>query len=116
MPWDRGGPHRMLVGWARERGISGTGHRALVVGCGLGDDAEYIAGLGFGTVAFDISASAIRAARRRYPGSNLRYVVADLLDPPADGGRPSTWWWRASPCSRCLTRRGGTPSPASGGW
>jgi SAM-dependent methyltransferase len=82
VPWDRGAPHRMLVQWAEEREIRGGGRRALVVGCGLGDDAEYIAGLGFGTVAFDISASAIRAARRRYPASHVRYVVADLLHPP----------------------------------
>jgi SAM-dependent methyltransferase len=84
VPWDRGTPHRMLVQWVRARGITGGGRRALVVGCGLGDDAEYVAGLGFDTVAFDISASAIRAARRRYPDSGVRYVAADLFDPPAE--------------------------------
>jgi len=84
VPWDRGSPHRLLVQWAEQRGITGDGRRALVVGCGLGDDAEYIAGLGFGTVGFDISASAIRAARRRYPDSRVTYAVANLLDPPAE--------------------------------
>ena len=84
VPWDRGSPHRFLVQWAEARRLSGGGRRALVVGCGLGDDAEYVAGRGFGTVAFDISASAIRAARRRYPDSAVHYVTADLLDPPAD--------------------------------
>jgi SAM-dependent methyltransferase len=83
VPWDRGSPHRLLVQWAEQREITGDGRRALVVGCGLGDDAEYISGRGFRTVAFDISASAIRAARRRYPDSRVSYVVADLLDPPA---------------------------------
>ena len=84
VPWDRGSPHRMLVQWARARGLTGDGQRALVVGCGLGDDAEHVAGLGFDTVAFDISPSAIRAARRRYPDSTVRYVAANLIDPPAD--------------------------------
>jgi SAM-dependent methyltransferase len=84
VPWDRGSPHRLLVEWAEARGLAGGGQRALVVGCGLGDDAEYVAGRGFDTVAFDISASAIRAARRRYPDSVVRYVTADLLDPPAE--------------------------------
>ena len=84
VPWDRGSPHRLLVQWAEQRGITGGGRRAVVVGCGLGDDAEYIAGLGFRTVGFDISASAIRAARRRYPDSVVSYAVADLLDPPAE--------------------------------
>jgi SAM-dependent methyltransferase len=83
VPWDRGSPHRLLVQWAEQREITGDGRRAVVVGCGLGDDAEYVSGLGFSTVAFDISASAIRAARRRYPDSRVSYVVADLLDPPA---------------------------------
>ena len=84
VPWDRGSPHRLLVQWAEQRGVTGDGRRALVVGCGLGDDAEYVAGLGFSTVGFDISASAIRAARRRYPGSRVTYAVANLLDPPAE--------------------------------
>jgi SAM-dependent methyltransferase len=86
VPWDRGSPHRMLVQWAQARGITGEGRRALVVGCGLGDDAEYVAGLGFDTVAFDISPSAIRAARRRYPDSQVRYVAADLVHPPGGWG------------------------------
>jgi SAM-dependent methyltransferase len=83
VPWDREEPHPLLVRWAAERGLHGDGRRALVVGSGTGDDAEFIAGLGFDTVAFDISASAVRAARRRYPGSLVRYEVANLLYPPA---------------------------------
>jgi hypothetical protein len=31
-----------------------------------------------------VSATAVQTARRRFPGSAVRYVVADLLDPPAD--------------------------------
>jgi hypothetical protein len=96
VPWDRGAPSPLLVQWAVERGLHGTksatavGSRvgadceALVVGCGLGDDAEFVAGLGFRTVAFDISASAIRAARERFPHSTVEYRVADLMRPPAD--------------------------------
>ncbi|HKH17309.1 MAG TPA: class I SAM-dependent methyltransferase [Solirubrobacteraceae bacterium] len=84
VPWDRGAPHALLVQWARERGLEGAGRRALVVGCGLGDDAEFVAGLGFDTLAFDVSPTAVRAAHGRFPGSRVRYVVADLLDPPAE--------------------------------
>ena len=83
VPWDRGEPHRLLIEWVKERELSGLGRRALIVGCGLGDDAEFIEGLRFETVAFDISASAIRAARRRYPLTTVDYVTADLLNPPA---------------------------------
>ncbi len=84
VPWDRGAPHRLLVEWAQTHQPRGAGRRAMVVGCGLGDDAELVAGLGFDTAAFDVSATAIRAARRRYPDSPVHYGVADLLDPPAE--------------------------------
>jgi SAM-dependent methyltransferase len=83
VPWDRGGPHRLLVEWAEARRLDGAGRRALVVGGGLGDDAEYLAGRGFDTLAFDVSASAVATARRRFPGSHVEHVVEDLLDPPA---------------------------------
>ena len=84
VPWDRGGPNPVLVRWAEERGLDGAGRRALVVGSGLGGDAELVARLGFDTVAFDISPTAVRLARHRSPGSRVEYVVADLLDPPPE--------------------------------
>lgn len=83
VPWDRAAPQAVFVDWARRSIPDGTGRRALVVGCGLGRDAEYLAGFGFAVTAFDISATAVRTARARHPGSPVDYVVADLLDPPA---------------------------------
>jgi ubiquinone/menaquinone biosynthesis C-methylase UbiE len=83
VPWARDEPNRLLVEWTRVRGLAGQGRRALVVGTGLGDDAEHVASLGFETVAFDIAPTAIAVARRRFPASPVHYVVADLLDPPA---------------------------------
>jgi SAM-dependent methyltransferase len=82
VPWDRGGPNPVLLRWAEERGVDGAGRRALVVGSGLGGDAELIARLGFDTVAFDISPTAVKLTRRRFPDSRVDYVVADLLDAP----------------------------------
>jgi SAM-dependent methyltransferase len=83
VPWDRGVPSPFLVQWAQQRGLDGTqGKRAVVVGCGLGEDAEFVAGLGFQTVAFDISPTAIATARRRFADSAVEYLVANLLDPP----------------------------------
>jgi SAM-dependent methyltransferase len=84
VPWDRGAPHRLLVEWVRATGLRGDGRRALVVGSGLGEDAELIARLGFDTTAFDISPTAIETTRERFPQSRVRYLTADLLDPPAD--------------------------------
>jgi SAM-dependent methyltransferase len=82
VPWDRGGPNPVLVRWAEERGLDGAGCRALVVGSGLGGDAELVAALGFDTLAFDVSPTAVKLARDRFPDSRVDYVVADLLDPP----------------------------------
>jgi SAM-dependent methyltransferase len=84
VPWDRGAPRQLLVGWAEERELDGEGRRAIVIGCGLGYDAEYVAGLGFDTVAFDIAPTAVRTARQRFPDSNVRYLAADLLATPDD--------------------------------
>jgi SAM-dependent methyltransferase len=80
-PWERGAPHPLLAGWGRD--LDGAGRRALVVGSGLGNDAEFIAARGFDVVAFDASPTAVAMARERNPGSRVDYVVADLLDLPA---------------------------------
>ncbi|HEX3782882.1 MAG TPA: class I SAM-dependent methyltransferase [Pseudonocardiaceae bacterium] len=82
MPWDRGRPNQALTEWAEGR--DGTGRRALVIGCGLGQESELLARLGYEVSAFDISESAIATVRERFPDSPVHYRVADLLDPPAD--------------------------------
>jgi SAM-dependent methyltransferase len=79
VPWADLAPNPRLV--SALAGLPGGG-RALVVGCGLGDDAEHVASLGFTTVAFDVSPTAIANARRRFPRSTVAYVPADLLSPP----------------------------------
>ena len=84
IPWNRDEPNPRLVGWTEEHRLDGAGRSALVVGSGLGMDAEYVARLGFDTTAFDIAPTAIRVTRERFPDSPVHYVVADLLDPPAD--------------------------------
>ncbi len=71
-----------LVGWLDRHNSEGKGKRALVVGCGLGDDAEELARRGFEVVAFDIAPTAIAWCRQRFPQSSVEYVVADVLDPP----------------------------------
>ena len=119
VPWDRGEPHPLLVGWLKERtreprdearpdagapppteqkatlpteqkatvgaerrATVATGRRAVVVGAGLGEDAEFVSRQGWETVAFDISESAVRAAKRRFPHSIVDYRVADLFAVP----------------------------------
>jgi SAM-dependent methyltransferase len=83
MPWDRDDPQPLLREWAERHDVRGEGRRAVVVGCGLGADAEYLARLGFETTGFDVAATAVRLAAERHPGSTVDYRVADLLDLPA---------------------------------
>ena len=84
MPWERDDPHPLLREWAERHDVRGEGRRAVVVGCGLGADAEYLARLGFETTGFDVAATAVRLAAERHPGTPVDYRVADLLDLPAD--------------------------------
>lgn len=58
--------------------------RAAVVGCGLGDDAQLLAELGYDTLGFDISPTAIAWARQRFTHDRLRFETADLFDLPAE--------------------------------
>jgi SAM-dependent methyltransferase len=81
VPWDRGAPNPQLIEWAAGR--DGAGLSAVVVGCGLGRDAEFIASRGFRTTGFDLSPTAIEGARQRHPGTSVSYEQADLLDLPA---------------------------------
>ncbi len=78
VPWRRDVPNPRLV--ARVSGPR-TG-RALVVGCGYGHDAGYLAGLGYRVTAFDLSATAVEAARASYP--DVEFRTASALDPPPE--------------------------------
>ncbi len=84
IPWAdlRVNPH--FAEWMARQAPPKHGARALVVGCGLGDDAEELARRGWSVVAFDISKTAIEWCRRRFPASRVDYRVANLLHPPAE--------------------------------
>ena len=82
IPWVRKGGNLLLVEWLALNHCDGAGKRALVVGCGLGDDAEALARYGFAVTAFDVAPAAIQWCRRRYPASSVRYAVANLLALP----------------------------------
>ena len=84
VPWSRIKPHPLLEAWAAAGQLDGTGLSAIVVGCALGADAEYLAALGFETTGFDVAPTAIELARGRHPGTQVRYMAADVLDPPAE--------------------------------
>jgi SAM-dependent methyltransferase len=87
VPWADLEPNPYLVEWHRRSGIDLRGRRCLEVGCGLGDDAEYLAAAGGIVTAFDVAATAIAWCRGRFPSSPVEYRVADLLAAPAEWRR-----------------------------
>jgi 2-polyprenyl-3-methyl-5-hydroxy-6-metoxy-1,4-benzoquinol methylase len=86
IPWAKLVPHPYLQDWLTNHEpfafAFASGQKALVIGCGLGDDAEALVKLGFEVTAFDISPTAIAWCQERFPDSTVNYVVADLLAIP----------------------------------
>ncbi|MEO8647847.1 MAG: class I SAM-dependent methyltransferase [Acidobacteriota bacterium] len=81
IPWADLEPNRFFKEWAEQHGLKGDGRKALVVGCGLGDDAKYLHDLGFKVTAFDISPTAIEWAKRLYAKDDIEFETADLFQP-----------------------------------
>lgn len=84
VPWANLQPHPIALPWLQQQNVQGQGRHALVVGCGLGDDAEELARRGFAVTAFDISPNAIAWCQQRFPGSIVHYQTADLFDAPTE--------------------------------
>ncbi len=80
IPWADLEPNKFLVKFAEKTNLQGNDRNALVVGCGLGDDAKYLQNLGFAVTAFDISETAINWAKRLNP--TINFQVADLFTSP----------------------------------
>ncbi|HEY2288353.1 MAG TPA: class I SAM-dependent methyltransferase [Streptosporangiaceae bacterium] len=81
IPWAALAPHPALVHWLDGQPAS-DGAAALVVGCGLGDDAEEARRRGYRVTAFDLSPTAVGHCRQRFPQSAADYQVADLFALP----------------------------------
>ncbi|MGA1391750.1 MAG: class I SAM-dependent methyltransferase [Phycisphaerales bacterium] len=83
IPWTRGGPDPGLIAWLDSEASSSlrAGCRAIVPGCGLGDDARELLRRGFDVTAFDFSGEAIAWAKRLDPTISDRFVEADLFSP-----------------------------------
>ncbi len=84
LPWGDMKPNRFLYQWIEEFGLRADGRNALVIGCGLGDDAFFLEDLGFDVTAFDISKTAIDWAKKLKPKSNVNFQVADLFNAPKE--------------------------------
>lgn len=79
IPWVKNTVHPYLQNWLENYASQVKGNSALVIGCGLGDDAEALASMGYKVTAFDISPTAIAWCQKRFPHSLVTYLVADLF-------------------------------------
>jgi SAM-dependent methyltransferase len=81
IPWADLEPNKFFQTWAENTGLKGNGRKAMVVGCGLGDDARYLYDLGFEVTAFDISPTAIEWAKKLHADTDIKFETADLFEP-----------------------------------
>jgi len=56
--------------------------KALVIGCGLGDDARALELAGYDVVAIDVSQTALDMAQERFADSTIVYEKQDIFDMP----------------------------------
>ncbi len=84
IPWVDFEPNRFLVKWNETANLQGNNRKALVVGCGLGDEAVFLNDLDFDVTAFDVSEKAIEIAKKIHKDTNIKFVAADLFDPPKE--------------------------------
>lgn len=81
-PWDVGRPSEELKRVVQEK-IVPPG-RAIVLGCGTGTNAIYLAQQGFAVTGVDIAPSALNKAREKAKnaGVSVRWLLADVTAPP----------------------------------
>jgi cyclopropane fatty-acyl-phospholipid synthase-like methyltransferase len=79
VPWANMSTHPIFKKWLDQNKLDGNGKTALVVGCGMGDDAITLEALGFEVTAFDVAQSAIDLCHKRFPNSSSNFVQEDLL-------------------------------------
>jgi SAM-dependent methyltransferase len=82
--WDKGFPSTHLKA-AVEGGVIKPG-RAVVLGCGTGTNAIYLAKAGFDVTAIDIAPTALQLAEEKAKKAEVkvRWLLADVLAPPED--------------------------------
>jgi SAM-dependent methyltransferase len=83
IPWADLKANPNLTDWLDRERVAGDGRGALVVGCGLGDDAAELSRRGFAVTAFDVSEKAVGWARKRFADQKVDFQVADLFQLPA---------------------------------
>lgn len=80
IPWDIAAPQPAIVEWEAAGRFTGD---VLDIGCGLGDNATYLAARGHTVTGLDATPAAIDLARERAGDSTVTFAVADAFALPA---------------------------------
>ena len=80
IPWARQAVNPLLQSYLDED-IEHKG-KALVIGCGLGDDATALDEAGYDVVAIDVSQVALDLAKERFPNADITFEKQDIFDMP----------------------------------
>lgn len=80
IPWARHDVNPLLQTYLEDQ-IEHQG-KALVIGCGLGDDARALEIAGYEVVAIDVSTTALELAQEKFPDSNITFEKQDIFDMP----------------------------------
>jgi SAM-dependent methyltransferase len=77
-PWDTGSPQPAIARVASEGGFAGS---VLDAGCGTGENALYVAGLGLSVLGVDVAETALAIARAKAAerGIEVEFAAADAL-------------------------------------
>ena len=80
IPWARQAVNPLLQSYLDEE----CGHKgkALVIGCGLGDDAKALELAGYNVIAIDVSQTALDLAKERFFDSHIIFEKQDIFDMP----------------------------------
>ena len=81
IPWARQAVNPLLDSYLSDAENRHAG-RALVIGCGLGDDAHALEVAGYNVLAIDVSQVALELAQKRSEGSSIVYEKQDIFDMP----------------------------------
>lgn len=76
--WARQAVNPLLQSYLdEEKAHKGT---ALVIGCGLGDDAKALELAGYDVTAIDVSQTALDLAKERFAGSHIKFIKQDIFE------------------------------------
>ncbi|HGZ70449.1 MAG TPA: methyltransferase domain-containing protein, partial [Nitratifractor sp.] len=85
IPWARHEVNPLLKGYLENKKPKGDeSKRALVIGCGLGDDAKALEDAGYQVVAIDVAQSALDLAQEKFPDSTIRFEKQDIFEMPKE--------------------------------